>query len=264
MGQPGIDFPGLGVGLAILRDGKLLLCKRMKAPEAGHWNIVGGKVDFAALARELSDAPERTRGGTFGMRPASRLPELFVNGVKDLPVGGVAGPLRSPAGFHVLKVVEKRTAGVDATITQTRARHILLRPSSQLSQAQAIERLNTWRQQILAGQARFEDLAREHSADGSAAGGGELGWASPGQFVPEFEQALDALRPGELSPPVVSRFGVHLIRLEERRQQALSQRDQREAVRNIVREKKAGEALELWARDLRARAYVEIREEPQL
>lgn len=233
-----------------------------KADEAAR-RARGGE-DIAQLAREMSDAPERTRGGTFGMRPAGRLPELFVNGVRNLPVGGVAGPLRSPAGFHVLKVIEKRTAGVDASVTQTRARHILLRPSSQLSQAQAIERLNGWRQQIAAGQARFEDLAREHSADGSAAGGGELGWASPGQFVPEFEQAMDALRPGEVSPPVVSRFGVHLIRVEERRQQALSQRDQREAVRNIVREKKAAEALELWARDIRARAYVEIREEPQL
>ena len=235
---------------------------KAKADEAARRARAGE--DIAVLARELSDAPERTRGGTFGMRPASRLPELFVNGVQNLPVGAVAGPLRSPAGFHVLKVVEKRTAGVDATVTQTRARHILLRPSAQLSQAQAIERLNGWRQQMAAGQARFEDLAREHSADGSAAGGGELGWASPGQFVPEFEQAMDALRPGEVSPPVVSRFGVHLIRVDERRQQALSQRDQREAVRNIVREKKATEALELWARDIRARAYVEIREEPQL
>lgn len=233
-----------------------------KAEEAARRARAGE--DIGLLAREMSDAPERSRGGTFGMRPASRLPELFVNGVRSLPVGGVAGPLRSPAGFHVLKVIEKRTAGVDATVTQTRARHILLRPSSQLSQAQAIERLNGWRQQIAAGQARFEELAREHSADGSAAGGGELGWALPGQFVPEFEQAMDALRPGEMSAPVVSRFGVHLIRVEERRQQALSQRDQREVVRNIVREKKAAEALELWARDIRARAYVEIREEPQL
>lgn len=235
---------------------------RAKADEAAR-RVRAGE-DFAVVAREMSDAPERARGGTFGMRPSSRLPELFVNGVKDLPVGGVAGPLRSPAGFHVLKVVEKRTAGVDATVTQTRARHILLRPSAQLSQAQAIERLNTYRQQIQSGQARFEDLAREHSADGSAAGGGDLGWASPGQFVPEFEQAMDALKPGELSAPLVSRFGVHLIRVDERRQQALSQRDQRETVRNIVREKKAAEALELWARDIRARAYVEIREEPQL
>lgn len=235
---------------------------KAKADEAARRARAGE--DIGLLARELSDAPERSRGGVFGMRPASRLPELFVNGVKDLPVGGVAGPLRSPAGFHVLKVVEKRTAGVDATITQTRARHILLRPSAQLSQTQAIERLNVWRQQIQSGRARFEDLAREHSADGSAAGGGDLGWAAPGQFVPEFEQAMDALKPGELSPPVVSRFGVHLIRVDERRQQALSQRDQRDAVRNIVREKKAAEALDLWARDLRARAYVEIREEPQL
>lgn len=235
---------------------------KAKADEAARRARAGE--DIGVLARELSDAPERSRGGVFGMRPASRLPELFVSGVKDLPVGGIAGPLRSGAGFHVLKVVEKRTGGVDATITQTRARHILLRPSSQLSQTQAIERLNTWRQQILAGQARFEDLAREHSTDGSAPGGGDLGWASPGQFVPEFEQAMDALKPGELSPPVVSRFGVHLIRVDERRQQALSQRDQREVVRNIVREKKAAEALDLWARDIRARAYVEIREEPQL
>ncbi len=235
---------------------------KAKADEAAR-RVRAGE-DFAVVAREMSDAPERSRGGTFGMRPASRLPELFVNGVKDLPVGGVAGPLRSPAGFHVLKVVEKRTAGVDATVTQTRARHILLRPSAQLSQAQAIERLNAYRQQIQSGQARFEDLAREHSADGSAPGGGDLGWASPGQFVPEFEQAMDSLKPGELSAPLVSRFGVHLIRVDERRQQALSQRDQREAVRNIVREKKANEALELWARDIRARAYVEIREEPQL
>ena len=148
--------------------------------------------------------------------------------------------------------------------SQTRARHILLRPSAQLSQAQAIERLNAYRQQIQSGQARFEDLAREHSADGSAPGGGDLGWASPGQFVPEFEQAMDSLKPGEVSAPLVSRFGVHLIRVDERRQQALSQRDQREAVRNVVREKKANEALELWARDIRARAYVEIREDPQL
>lgn len=235
---------------------------KAKADEAARRVRAGD--DLAVVAREMSDAPERSRGGTFGMRPANRLPELFVNGVKDLPVGGVAGPLRSPAGFHVLKVVEKRTGGVDATITQTRARHILLRPSTQLSQAQAVERLNAFRQQIQSGQSRFEDLAREHSADGSAAGGGELGWASPGQFVPEFEQAMDALQPGQISEPVVSRFGVHLIRVDERRQQALSQRDQREAVRNVVREKKANEALELWARDIRARAYVEIREDPQL
>ncbi len=127
-----------------------------------------------------------------------------------------------------------------------------------------MERLAAFRQQILAGQASFEALAREHSADGSAAGGGDLGWAGPGQFVPEFEQAMDALKPGDVSAPVVSRFGVHLIRVDERRQTALSAREQRDAVRGAVREKKLDEALDLWLRDLRARAYVELREPPQL
>lgn len=221
--------------------------------------------DFAALAREFSDSPERNNGGQFGLRPASRLPDLFVNATRTLANGGIAGPLRSGAGFHVLKVIEKRQAGLpDMVVTQTRARHILLVPTAQLSQAQAQEKLATFRQQIVSGQARFEDLAREHSQDGSAATGGDLGWAAPGQFVPEFEQVMNAMRPGEVSQPLVSRFGVHLIRVEERRQNTLSQRDQREVVRNVVREKKVDEAFDLWMQDLRARAYVELREAPQL
>jgi len=221
--------------------------------------------DFAALAREFSDAPERNNGGQFGLRPAARLPDLFVNATRTLSSGGIAGPLRSGAGFHVLKVIEKRQAGLpDMVVTQTRARHILLVPTAQLTQAQAQEKLAGFRQQIVSGQASFEDLAREHSQDGSAATGGDLGWAAPGQFVPEFEQVMNALRPGELSQPLVSRFGVHLIRVEERRQNTLSQRDQREVVRNVVREKKVDEAFDLWMQDLRARAYVELREAPQL
>jgi peptidyl-prolyl cis-trans isomerase SurA len=221
--------------------------------------------DFAALAREFSDAPERNNGGQFGLRPVSRLPDLFVNATRTLASGGVAGPLRSGAGFHVLKVIEKRQAGLpDMVVTQTRARHILLVPSAQLTQAQAQEKLAGFRQQIVSGQARFEDLARDNSQDGSAATGGDLGWAAPGQFVPEFEQVMNALRPGEVSQPLVSRFGVHLIRVEERRQNTLSQRDQREVVRNVVREKKVDEAFDLWMQDLRARAYVELREAPQL
>lgn len=220
--------------------------------------------DFAALAREFSDAPERANGGQFGLRPASRLPELFVNATRTLAVGAVAGPLRSPAGFHVLKVLDKRQAGLPgAEFTQTRARHILLRPGPQLSQEAAQARLNEFRQRIASGQSSFEALAREYSQDGSAAGGGDLGWANPGQFVPEFEEAMARLRPGEISPPVVSRFGVHLIRVDERRQARLSEREQRELVRNLVRERKTAEALALWARDVRARAYVEMREAPQ-
>jgi peptidyl-prolyl cis-trans isomerase SurA len=123
--------------------------------------------------------------------------------------------------------------------------------------------LNQYRQQIASGQATFEQLAREHSQDGSASGGGDLGWTSAGQFVPEFEEPMNKLRPGEISQPVVSRFGVHLIRVEERREAALSQRDQREQVRALLRERKASAALDAMAREVRNRAYVENREPPQ-
>lgn len=221
--------------------------------------------DLSAQAREFSQAPEAANGGLLGLRPLSRLPELFVQATRELPVGGVAGPLRSAAGFHVLQVVDKRQATLpELSVVQSRARHILLRPGAQLSQDEAVARLSTFRQQIAAGQARFEDLARQHSQDGSARQGGDLGWVSPGQFVPEFEQVMNALRPGELSQPVVSRFGVHLIRLDERRQASLSEREQRELVRELVREQKAGDAIRAWTEEVRGRAFVEYREAPQL
>lgn len=220
--------------------------------------------DFGALAREYSDAPERENGGQFGMRAADRLPDLFVSATRDLRAGDVAGPVRSPAGFHVLKLVEKRQSGLpDVSVTQTHARHILLTLGPQLSQSDAVARLAQYREQIVSGKAAFEALAREHSQDGSAREGGDLGWASPGQFVPEFEEAMNGLRPGELSYPLVSRFGVHLIRVDERRQMTLSDREQREIVRGLVREKKADQALQDWGQDLRSRAYVEYREAPQ-
>ncbi|MFW2354725.1 peptidylprolyl isomerase [Hydrogenophaga sp.] len=221
--------------------------------------------DFGELAREFSEGAERANGGQFGMRPANRLPELFVESTRSLSAGAITGPVRSPAGFHVLKVIEKRQAGLpDVTVNETRARHILLRLSPQLSEADAVARLAGYRQQIASGQATFEALAREHSQDGSAQDGGNLGWAQTGQFVPEFEAAMGRLRPGEMSPPVVSRFGVHLIRVDERRQSTLSARDQREMVRGLVREQKINEALRTWVLDVRGRAYVEYREAPLL
>ena len=221
--------------------------------------------DFATLAREFSDAPEKVNGGEFGLRPADRLPELFVGATRALAVGEVAGPLRSPAGFHVLKLLDKRQAGLpDSFVTQTRARHILLRVTPQRSAQAAAEQLARYRQQIAEGKAGFADLARAHSQDGSAPEGGDLGWASPGQFVPEFEQVMNSLRPGEISEPLVSRFGVHLIQVTERRDQPLSQREQREMIRAVVREQKSNEALTNWLQDLRGRAFVESRESPAL
>lgn len=220
--------------------------------------------DFGTLARELSDAADRTNGGQLGLRPADRYPPLFLDATRSLAVGGISGLVRSGAGFHILKLVEKRNAGLPPmVITQSRARHILLRPGAQLSEAAARDKLNDFRRRIQTGQTDFATLARENSQDGSAEQGGDLGWAYPGQFVPEFEAVMNRLAPGQISEPLISRFGVHLIQLMERRNTTLSEREQREMVRNMLREKKLGEAYENWVRDIRARAYVEMREPPQ-
>ena len=220
--------------------------------------------DFAAVARELSDGAEaRNAGGMLGLRPADRYPELFVNSTLGLPVGAIVGPVRSPAGFHILKVVERVTDGLPTTVVQSQARHILLRISPQLSEAAAAARLAEYRRRVLAGLADFAALAREHSQDGSAKEGGDLGWANPGRYVPEFEQAMDALKPGEISQPLVSRFGVHLIQLMERRETNLTPRELRDMARIAVREKKLDEAYATWAQELRGRAYVEYRDPPQ-
>ncbi len=220
--------------------------------------------DFAALVREFSDASDLVNAGQLGLREASRYPALFVDATRLLDVGAVAELVRSPAGFHVLKVVEKIHAGLPtAVVTQSHARHILLIPNARLSEAQAREELASFKKQLVSGKADFATLAREHSQDGSAAQGGDLGWASPGMFVPEFEAVINRLTPGEVSDPLVSRFGVHLIQLQERRQVTLSQEQQREAVRAMLREKKMDETYKTWAQDLRARAYVELREPPQ-
>jgi peptidyl-prolyl cis-trans isomerase SurA len=224
---------------------------------------VKGGEDFAQVAREVSEDGNRERGGEIGFRPASRLPDLFVEASRGLKPGEVsAEPLRSGAGFHVLKLLERREAGI-GRISQTRVRHVLLRPSAQLSAEVAARRLAEYRQQIEAGRRSFEDIAREHSEDGSAAGGGDLGWASPGQMVPEFEQAMNELPLQALSQPVISRFGVHLIQVLERREVQLEPRQLREQARNVIREQKFEQAFVDWTKELRSRAYVELREPPQ-
>jgi peptidyl-prolyl cis-trans isomerase SurA len=220
--------------------------------------------DFAKLAGEFSDSPgAAATGGQVGLRTADRYPPLFVDAVGALPEGGVSEPVRSGAGFHVIKVIEKRRGGMPgANVVQSHARHILLRPTAQMSEAAARQRLADFKKRVEAGQADFAQLAREFSQDASAPNGGDLGWANPGLFVPEFEDAMNALAPGQVAEPLVSRFGVHLIQLLERRQTTLGQREQREIARNLVREKKLDEAYAQWAQDVRGRAYVEMREPP--
>lgn len=220
--------------------------------------------DFAALVRELSDAKDKSNGGQLGLRSADRYPTLFLEATQSLAVGGITGLVRSGAGFHILQLIERRAAGLPPmTVTQSRARHILLVPSAQLSEAAARDKLLDFSKRIQSGQTDFATLARANSQDGSAAQGGDLGWANPGQFVPEFEEVMNRLAPGQISEPLISRFGVHLIQLLERRNATLGEREQREMIRSMLREKKFAEVFATWAQDVRARAYVELREAPQ-
>ena len=216
---------------------------------------------FAGVAAEVSDAADRVAGGDLGLRPVDRLPSLFVDAVRDLQDGALAGPLRSGAGFHVLQLVKRSRDAAALTVIQTRARHILFKSGPKFNEAQATAKLLDFKRLIVAGQADFAALARDNSEDGSAKDGGDLGWASAGMFVPEFEQVMNQLAPGQIADPLVSRFGVHLLQVMARREAPLSEREQRELARNLVREKKIEEAFILWQQEVRGRAYVEFRNE---
>ena len=219
--------------------------------------------DFAAVVQELS-AADRANGGQMGLRRADRYPPAFVAATQNLAVGEVSDIVRSGAGFHILKVVEKRApAAPSKEIVQSHPRHILLRTGPQLTQAAAMARLADFKKRIEAGSATFEALAREHSQDGSAPQGGDLGWVGSGAFVPEFEEPMNRLAEGQVSAPVVSRFGVHLIQLVERRRVELSQREIREAARNQLKESRYEAAFANWAQEIRGKAFVEFREPPQ-
>ncbi|NMF86981.1 peptidylprolyl isomerase [Aromatoleum petrolei] len=216
--------------------------------------------DFGRLAASYSDAPDGLSGGDLGWRGRDRLPVVFAEAVRQMKPGEVSKVIRSQAGFHIVKLVERRggeAAGVQQ-MQQTRARHILIRTSEIVNDADAESRLNGLRERVING-GNFAELAKANSADLSAAKGGDLGWVNPGDTVPEFERAMDALKPGEVSPPIKSPFGWHLIMVEERRMQDVTDERKRAAARNALRERKAEEAYEEWLRQLRDRTYVEYR-----
>lgn len=220
--------------------------------------------DFNKLVQEFS-AADRNNGGQIGLRRGDRLPPMFVTATQYLQVGELSDVVRTGGGFHILKLMERKApTRLIQTMVQTRSRHILLRSSPQLSQTQAIARLAEARQQITSGKSDFPTMARKMSQDSSADQGGDLGWASPGMFVPEFEDAVNRLQQeGAISPPVVSRFGVHLIQLVDKRRVELSPQQIRESVRSQLRQTRYEDAYTTWARDVRARAFVEMREAPQ-
>jgi peptidyl-prolyl cis-trans isomerase SurA len=237
-----------------------VVAERRARAEAALARVRGGE-DFATVARELSEDANRAAGGVIGLRPPNRLPDVFAEAARSLEPGGVTPTLvRSGAGFHVLKLLERQDAS--DKVTQTRARHILLRPSA-ATDARTIERrMADYRTRIEAGTLAFDEAARQFSEDGSAAQGGDLGWMSPGMLVPEFEQAMNALPLNGVSAPVVSRFGVHLIQVLERREVPIDPKQLREQVRNLLREQRFEQAYLDWTKELRSRAYVELREPP--
>lgn len=215
--------------------------------------------DFAALAASYSDAGDALQGGQMGWRASDRLPDIFANALRAMKPGEVSEVLRSPAGFHVLKLIERRGAGAEQVLAQTRLRHILVKTSEVVSEADARRRLADLRERIVTGGADFAALARQHSADASAPRGGDLGWVFAGDTVPEFERAMDALKPQEVSQPVKTPFGWHLIQVLERRTGSLPPERLRLMARQALRERKSEEAYQEWLRQLRDRTYVEIR-----
>jgi len=219
---------------------------------------IKGGADFRQVAASFSDAPEAVQGGALGWRETTRLPALFAEAVKELKAGEVSSILRSPNGFHIVRVNERRGQGAPLIVSQTHARHILIKTSELISENEAKDRAAKLKER-LDNNASFTELARLQSEDSSASRGGDLGWLSPGDTVPEFEKAMAALKPGQISEAVRSPFGWHLIQVLERRNQDMSQQQQRLGARQALREQKAGEAYQEWVRQLRDKAFVDYR-----
>lgn len=216
------------------------------------------KSDFSQVAASYSDAPDALQGGVLGWRAASRLPALFLEAVNGLKPGQTSAVLRSPNGFHILKLLDKRSQGGALIVQKTHARHILIKTNEIASEVDARNRMLQLKERLDNG-VKFAELARLHSEDGSASKGGDLGWLAPGETVPEFERAMDGLKLGEVSVPVKSPFGWHLIQVLERRTEDVSKERQALMARQEIRARKADEAYESWLRQLRDQAFVEYR-----
>ena len=233
-----------------------LQARRARAQEVMDSLNKGG--DFAQLSASYSDAPDALQGGISGWRTSGQMPSLFVDTLKPLHPGETAPLLKSANGFHILKLIDKRGRDVALSVTQTHARHILIKTNEITSESDAKNRLLQLKERLDNG-VKFEELARLHSDDGSASKGGDLGWVNPGDTVPEFQKAMDALQPNQISEPIQSPFGWHLIQVLERRTQDVTQERQKLVARQAIRERKGDEAFQDWVRQIRDAAYVELR-----
>ena len=220
--------------------------------------------DFAKIAATYSDASDALKGGEIGWRPANILPPLFADALTKLKPGQITTLMKSTTGFHILKLVDRRTAAANqdkAVVQQTHARHILLKVTPTMTADAAKKKLAELKERLDNKAAKFEELARLFSNDGSASKGGDLGWLYPGDTVPEFESAMANLKAGEVSGVIETPYGYHLIEVMERKSDDLSKERQRNAARQVIRERKLEEATEDWARQVRDRAYVEFRDD---
>ena len=214
--------------------------------------------DFAQLAATYSDSDDALDGGKLGWRKAGQVPTLFAESVADMQKGDNSDLIRSSSGFHIIKLLDVRSTE-QVVVTQTNARHILIRPDELISEDDARSRLQQLLLRIKGGD-EFDDLARGHSNDTvSAADGGSLGWVSPGDMVPEFEVAMNELAPGEVSSPFKTQFGIHIVQVLERREHDSTEDVKRAKAREAIRQRKLEEAHQNWLREMRDDAYVEYR-----
>jgi peptidyl-prolyl cis-trans isomerase SurA len=230
--------------------------KRRRADEA--LKQIAGGADFGQVAAGFSDASDALQGGNLGWRAPARLPTVFAETVQKMKPGEVSPVLRSASGFHIVKLLETRNRNQPTVVEQTHARHILIKVNEITSETEAKAKIERIRERIDTG-AKCEDQARLNSEDGSAVKGGDLGWVSPGDTVPEFEQAMQKLKPGEMSQPVRTPFGWHVILVTERRTQDVTTERAREQARTALRQRKSDEAYQEWVRQQRDRAYVEYK-----
>jgi peptidyl-prolyl cis-trans isomerase SurA len=213
---------------------------------------------FTQVSAEFSNAPNALEGGAMGWKSGSQMPTLFLDVLKNLQPGEVAKPVRSPNGFHILKLTNRRGGSSTMVVNQTHARHILIKLSEIVSEKEAKRKMDSIKERLDNG-GKFEDLARQYSEDGSASNGGDLGWVNPGDTVPPFEKAMNELGIGEFSAPVLSPFGWHVIQVLERRKQDMTKEATRLKARQEIRARKSEEAYQDWIREMRDRAFVELR-----
>jgi len=230
--------------------------RRGRAEEA--LRSIRSGADFAQVAAAFSDATDALQGGNLGWRSGARLPTVFADTVRGQKVGTVSGVLRSAAGFHIVKLLEKRNHDDATLVDQTHARHILVRVNELTSEAEAKAKIERMKDRLDSG-ANFADLAKINSEDASAVKGGDLGWLSPGDTVAEFDEAMKKLQPNQVSPPVRTSFGWHLIEVLERRKQDVTIDRARSEAQTAIRQRKADEAFQDWVRQVRDKAFVEIR-----